>query len=82
MSSRAKVTVAGRLSLPVDIRKRHGLAAGGDVVIDDTGDAIVIRTVAQVVANAQAISRRLLAGKPDETVDDFIADRRREAARE
>ena len=50
MSARARVTPAGRVSLPADMRKRYGLALGGDVVIEDTGDAIVIRTVAQVVA--------------------------------
>ena len=82
MSSRARVTSTGRLSLPAEMRKKHGLAAGGDVVIEDTGDAIVIRTVAQVVAEAQDLSRRLLAGKADASVDDFIAARRDEAARE
>ena len=82
MSSRARVTPAGRLNLPADVRKRHGLAAGGDVVIDDTGDSIVIRTVTQVVAKAQAMSRKLLAGQTDATLNDFVRDRRGEAARE
>ena len=82
MLTRAKVTSAGRLSIPNDMRKRHGLAKGGDVVIEDTGDAIMIRTVAQIVTQARDTSRRLLAGKTAATVDDFLADRRREAGRE
>lgn len=82
MLTRAKVTSAGRLSIPTDMRKRYGLAKGGDVVIEDTGDAIMIRTVAQIVARAQDTSRRLLAGMTAVAVDDFIADRRREARRE
>ena len=82
MSAQAKITSSGRLSIPAEIRKRHGLAVGGSVVIDDTGDAIVIRSVAAGIARAQEISRRLLAGKPDFSVDDFIAERRREAAAE
>jgi hypothetical protein len=34
------------------------------------------------VARAQAISRQLLAGKDAPTVDEYIAERRREAADE
>ena len=82
MSARAKVTAAGRLSLPADIRKRHGLARGGEVIIDDTGDAIVLRTVSEAVAHAQALAQELIKGKQGASVDDFLADRRREAERE
>ncbi len=76
---RAKVTPEGRMSLPADVRKRHGLARGGEVLVEDTGDAIVLRTLDQVVARAQDISRRLAAGRPNASVDDFFAERRREA---
>ena len=76
------MTAAGRLSLPADIRKRHGLANGGEVIIDDTGDAIVLRTVDEVVARAQALARKIVDGKQGASVDDFLADRRREAERE
>ena len=76
---RAKVTPEGRVSLPAAIRKRHGLAQGGEVLVEDTGDAIVLRTLDQAVARAQAMSRRLVAGRPGASVDDFLAERRREA---
>ena len=79
MSGRAKVAPSGRLSLPADIRKRHGLAHGGEVIIDDLGDAIVLRTVDQVVARSQALARKLVDGKRGASVDEFLADRRREA---
>jgi AbrB family looped-hinge helix DNA binding protein len=79
---KAKVTAEGRLSLPAEMRKRHGLAGGGEVVVEDTGDAIVLRTLAQVVARAQAKSRELVAGHQGVSVDDFLAQRREEAARE
>lgn len=79
MVAMAKVTPEGRMSLPADIRKRHGLAQGGEVLVEDTGDAIVLRTLDQVVARAQDMSRRLAAGRPGASVDDFLAERRREA---
>jgi AbrB family looped-hinge helix DNA binding protein len=77
---KARVTPDGRVSLPAEFRKRHGLARGGEVIVEDTGDAIVLRTLDQVIARAQALSRQLVAGKPGASVDDFLADRAREAA--
>ena len=38
--------------------------------------------VEELVASAQALTRRLLAGKPEASVDAFIAERRREAEKE
>jgi AbrB family looped-hinge helix DNA binding protein len=56
---KAKVMPDGRLSLPAEQRKKHGLAHGGEVIVEDIGDAIVLRTLDQVVARAQALTRRL-----------------------
>ncbi|MGX7704747.1 hypothetical protein [Methylobacterium sp. Gmos1] len=44
-------------------------------MVEDTGDAIVLRTLDQAVAQAQAISRRLVAGQAGASVDDFLAAR-------
>lgn len=76
---RAEVMPDGRMSLPADLRKRHGLGNGGEVIVEDAGDAIVLRTLDQVVARAQELSRRLVGGRPDASVDDFLADRGHEA---
>jgi hypothetical protein len=51
-------------------------------VIELVGHEIRIRTIDEVVAQDRAIARRLTAGNPDASVDAFLADRRREAARE
>ena len=82
MSANATITPSGTLTLPEDLRRRYGLADGGEVVIEDTGDGLVIRTLPQAIARAQALTRKLLAGHPDASVDDFLAERRAEAARE
>jgi AbrB family looped-hinge helix DNA binding protein len=79
---RAKVMPDGRVSLPADLRRRHGLIGGGEVIVEDAGDAIVLRTLDQVAARAQELSRKLLAGKPGTSVDDFLADRARDAEAE
>lgn len=79
---KAKVMPDGRMSLPADLRKRHGLGKGGEVIVEDTGDAIVLRTLDQVVARAQALSRKLVGGKAGASVEEFLAERAREAERE
>jgi AbrB family looped-hinge helix DNA binding protein len=79
---KGRVSESGRLSIPAEFRKTVGLEHGGDVVIELVGREIRIRTIDEVVAQAQAIARRLTAGKPDASVDAFLAERRREAERE
>lgn len=76
---KAKVMPDGRVSLPAELRKRHGLTHGGEVLVENLGDGIVLRTLDQVVTRAQDLSRRLVAGKTGASVDDFLADRAREA---
>jgi hypothetical protein len=49
------------------------------VIVEDSGEAIVLRTLDQVVARAQALSRKLVAGGAGASVEDFLADRAREA---
>ena len=77
---RARVMPDGRVSLPAELRRKHGLVRGGEVMVEDTGDAIVLRTLDEVVARAQALSRALVAGQDGASVDDFLADRAREVA--
>ena len=78
----AKVSKTGRLSIPAHIRKAVGLERGGDVVVELEDGDIRIRTVDEVVARAQTLTRRLLGGKPEGSVDAFLAERRREGERE
>ncbi len=76
---KARVMPDGRVSLPAELRKKHGLSQGGEVIVEDRGDSIVLRTLDRVVAQAQALSCRLVAGKIGVSVDDFLAERAREA---
>lgn len=82
ISVRAKVSETGRLSIPAEFRKAVGLDKGGDVVVELNGRELRIRTIDEIIERAQELSRRMLSGKPDVTVDDFLAERRREAAKE
>ena len=81
-SIRGRVSESGRLSLPAEFRKAVGLERGGEVVVELEGREIRIRTVDEVVAQAQALTRRLLRDRRDSSVDAFLAERRREAGAE
>lgn len=79
MTVQVTITPSGRLSLPADIRRRLGLSGGGELVVEETADGVILRTVAQSVAHAQALARAYVAGKPGATVDAFLAARRDES---
>jgi bifunctional DNA-binding transcriptional regulator/antitoxin component of YhaV-PrlF toxin-antitoxin module len=81
-SVHVKVSETGRLSLPAELRRATGLERGGDVVIELDGRDLRIRTVRQVVEQAQSLTARLLAGSADATVEHFLAARRADAGKE
>jgi bifunctional DNA-binding transcriptional regulator/antitoxin component of YhaV-PrlF toxin-antitoxin module len=76
----AKASESGQLNVPAEFRKQIGLEQGGDVVIELDGKAIRIRAAADPLAEAQGWTRKILGNRPGTSVDDFIAERRREAA--
>lgn len=81
MAYRIEVSADGVVRLPSEIIERHGLSEGGVVIVEDRDNSIVIRTYAEAIAEIQQWSRDVLGDKGF-TVDDFIAERRREAERE
>lgn len=82
MNIQIKIAPNGRVCIPADVRERLGVNGGDTLILEETDGGIVLRTRAQAIREVQAITRRLLRGKPNSTVDDFIAERRLEAARE
>jgi bifunctional DNA-binding transcriptional regulator/antitoxin component of YhaV-PrlF toxin-antitoxin module len=79
MGSIVTIEASGLLGLPLELRERHGLREGSQVVIEEQGDTLFIRRLPLVVAEVQEMTRKMLADAP---VDDFLADRRAEAKRE
>ena len=73
---RGHVSASGRLSLPAEFRKAVGLEHGGDVVVELDNREIRIRTLDDTIDEAQALSQRLLAGKRNASVDDFLKERK------
>ena len=76
MNVQAKITASGRISLPVDMRRRLGLEAGGNVILEESAEGVTIRSTMQAVKRAQALYADAIKGKPDISVDTFLDDRR------
>lgn len=76
MTVQVSISPSGRMSLPADIRKRLGVASGGSLIVEETPGGVILRTVAQSIAHAQAIARTYTAGNPAASVDGFIANRK------
>ena len=72
----ANISTSGRISLPAAFRKALGLQAGGEVVVELNDREIRIRTLDDVIAEMQTLSDRLLAGRRDVSVDDFLRERK------
>lgn len=79
MTVQVTITPNGRMSLPADIRKRLGLASGGALLVEETEDGVILRTVAQSIAHAQSLAKKYTAGKPEASVDAFLVRRSEES---
>ncbi len=75
MTYQINVAPNGRMSLPAELRNRLGLSDGGAPFVEETSDGLILRTVAQSVAHAQALARKYTAEKPQASVDAFLAAR-------
>lgn len=81
MASVARVSEAGKMNIPANIRRQVGLENGGPVMVSVVDGEIRMRVMQRALADLQAEARSVFAGS-DITVDSFLADRRAEALTE
>ncbi|MDX3900517.1 MAG: AbrB/MazE/SpoVT family DNA-binding domain-containing protein [Sphingobium sp.] len=82
MSYSAKLIAGGKIVLPAELRRELGFNEGDRLVIEREGDSLVIKSYAQVIREVQAEFRKLVPPGGPSMVDELIAERRAEAARE
>ena len=80
MTYSAKLIKGGKIVIPAELRRELVFNEGDRLVFEREGDTLVIKTNAQVLREVQANFKRLV--KHPFTVDDFIAERRAQAARQ
>ncbi len=82
MSSRAvKIVDGGKLVIPASFRRELGIAVGDTVIVEVADGELRVRSRNAALANARRLMRQLV---PDgvSLVDELIAERHAEAARE
>ena len=70
----------GRMVLPKAARAALGVTGAGLLALTVEGDEVKLTSMANSLKRAQALYRRHV--KDDQSSDDFLEERRREAARE
>lgn len=78
---RVRVAENGRLSLPVSVRRQLGIERGGELVLRVEDGEIRMSTVGDALRRVQDRMRELAQGK-NISVDDFLAWKREQVARE
>ena len=80
-TERVPIDQAGRLVIPARFREALGIRGRQTVVVGLSGDSLRVRTLDSALERLQRLARRK---NPDaaRAVDDFIDDRRAEAAGE
>ncbi len=77
MTYQAKLIKGGKIVIPAQLRRELGFEEGDTLVIEREGNAVVIKTYAQVVREVQEAFRAMTPGEPSgNAVDEFLASRR------
>jgi len=79
-ASRIRINEQGRLVIPAELRAASGIKPGSEVVLEAREGEIRIRNVDDALTRVQAKYKRLAQSR--NVVDEFLAERREEAARE
>jgi AbrB family looped-hinge helix DNA binding protein len=84
LSAQLSATSDGRVTIPVQVRRAAGIEPGQTLVVYVEGGRVVIEERAHLLARLQdeAIRAATEAGQIGSVVDELIAERRAEAARE
>jgi AbrB family transcriptional regulator, stage V sporulation protein T len=82
MTYHAKLIKGGKIVIPVELRREMGFEDGDTLVFEREGGKLVLKTFAQVVHEVQESISKLVKPGSGAVVDELIAERRAEAARD
>jgi bifunctional DNA-binding transcriptional regulator/antitoxin component of YhaV-PrlF toxin-antitoxin module len=82
MSQRAKVIEGGKLVLPAKLRRAAGIEPGDTVTVELEGGVLRVLSLRAQIERMQAMAKALKPAGGASVVDEFIAGKRAEVARE
>jgi AbrB family looped-hinge helix DNA binding protein len=81
MTYHAKVYGGGKMAIPADVRRTLGIKDGDQVTLDIENGQLIVKTQKQLLKEIQAYFKSFVP-EGVSLVDELIAERRAEAARE
>ena len=81
MDYKAEVHKAGRITIPIELRKQFDIAEGDILTIRQENNELKIITPKQALAHARSLVQPYLSSS-ESSVDDFLKWRREEAQQE
>ena len=82
MTYHAKLIKGGKIVIPAELRREFGFKDGDTLVFESEGGRLILKTYAQVVRDVQAEFKAMVPAGNRSMVDELLAERRAEAARE
>ena len=82
MGIELKIAANGRVVIPRDVRRALGVEKGGTVILDTDGNKFSLQSRAQRIAEARAMAAEAFANFKGDPLEDFLADRAEQRARE
>lgn len=82
MGIEINVAANGRMVLPADVRKRLGLENGGKLILNESEFGLELTNFRQRLKWAQALYKKFSEGEERSSVDEFLAEKRADAALE
>ena len=82
MTYHAKLIKGGKIVIPAELRREFGFTDGDTLVFESEGGRLVLKAYAQVVRDVQAEFKAMVPAGNRSMVDELLAERRAEAARE
>ena len=82
MTYHAKLIKGGKIVIPAELRREFGFTDGDTLVFESEGGRLVLKAYAQVVREVQAEFKAMVPAGNRSMVDELLAERRAEAARE
>lgn len=82
MGVQVTVSPNGRVVIPADVRRQLGIENGGTLTLSVDEFGVTLTTFKQRVRKAQALHRQYIEGNEAESVEDFLEEKRRDAAAE
>ena len=70
-----KLIAYGRIGIPAEVRRQFGLEDGDNLILEANENGMTLKTIAQSLAEAQALTKKYTGHLPNASLEVFLANR-------